>query len=519
MSPDFNAHLLQWAVLVPVSLGALLLLGQGYFGRRVASFAAGIGFVFPLLVALVLWVQFGDAHKQEGFAYLLMQEGGFGVDLGLAQMLGIRMAFGLNGISMPLFVLAGLVGFAAGWHALRRAPEDRRTLFLGLLVFMHGGLMGVFSSIDLFFFYCFHELALIPTFLMIGVWGGPGRRTVAIEVTVYLTLGAMLSLIGLISLYGSAGGIAGFNFLALRAYLAQVPLEVVLQQNFFGILLLGFGILVSLFPFHSWAPRAYSTAPTANAMLHAGVLKKFGVYGLIQIAAVLLPSGLLPWRDWLVWLALGNVVLIGFATVAQTNLRQMVSYSSVMHMGYIFLGIAAFQSAGLGGAVVLMFAHGLSVAAMFLLSDYIEERSGSLDMGRVGGLALKAPMLAGLFVAATFAGIGLPGFANFWGEFTVFVALGQSFFWAVPLAAAGIVISAVYGLRAVARIFFGQPTLEFRKAFDSGKLVDLSPAERIPALVLILALMVVGFWPRSISDQLDVAIPEPASAEVAATQP
>ncbi|MGF1452056.1 MAG: NuoM family protein, partial [Opitutales bacterium] len=456
-----------------------------------------------------------------GFAYLMpslmeLPGGGervvFGLNLGLERVLGIRLAFGLNGISLPLFVLAGLVGFAAGWHALRNAPTDRRNLFLGLLVLMHGGLMGVFGSIDLFFFYFFHELALIPTFLMLGIWGRAGRRTVSMELTVYLTAGAMLSLIGIVALYASADGIAGFNFLALRRYLAAVPVEVALQENFFGLLLLGFGILVSLFPFHSWAPRAYATAPTANAMLHAGVLKKFGVYGLVQIAAVLLPEGLLPWRDWLVWLALGNVVLIGFATVAQTNLRQMIAYSSVMHMGYIFLGLAAFGSAGFGGAVMLMFAHGLSVSAMLLLADYIEDRTGSLDMGRIGGMAAKTPLLAGLFVAATFAGVGLPGFANFWGEFSVFLSLGEDYLWAVAPAGLGIVISAVYALRAVARIFFGQPTTEFRRAFDSGRLFDLAPAERVPAFVLIVALMFVGFWPRSVSDPIDAALPETPAA-------
>ncbi len=509
---SWTAFLLQWSILVPLVLAAGLLLGQSWLPRRLVNGLVSVAIGLPLIAALVLWAVFDGSPVVDGFAFLWAREGGYGVDLGLGNLLGVRLAFGLNGISLPLFVLAAVVGAAAGWHGLRTAPEDRRTLFLGLLMLMHGGLLGVFGSIDLFFFYVFHELALIPTFLMVGIWGRAGRRMVAVELTVYLTVGAMLSLVGLIALYNGAGGWGGFNLLALRSYLGAVPLETVLQENVFGLLLLGFGVLVSLFPFHSWAPRAYATAPTVNAMLHAGVLKKFGVYGLVQVAAVLVPSGLAPWRDWLVWLALGNVVLMGLATVAQTDLRRMVAYSSVMHMGYIFLGIAVFDVAGLGGAVVLMMAHGLSVAAMLLMGDYVESRAGTLEMSRLGGLAAKAPVLAGLFIAVTFAGIGLPGFANFWGEFVVFVGLGRELSWAVAPAAVGIVLSAVYGLRAVARVFLGQPSAGFRPVFDSGKVYDLSLGEKVPVLVLVGILMLVGFWPRSISDGIDRALGDSLAA-------
>jgi NADH-quinone oxidoreductase subunit M len=237
--------------------------------------------------------------------------------------LGIGLKLGLNGISLPLFVLAGIVGFAAGLYAIQSGAE-RLKIYLMLLLVMQGGLMGVFASVDIFFFYFFHELALIPTFIMVGIWGGRDRNYAAMKLTIYLTLGAMLSLIGLIALYVKSGA-HSFDLIELRRVIAAQPLEVTVQHNIFGLLALGFGILVSLWPLHTWAPLGYGAAPSSAAMLHAGVLKKFGLYGLIQIALPLLPAGLIHWSHPLAWLAVvGNVLVIGFVTIAQRDLKQMV---------------------------------------------------------------------------------------------------------------------------------------------------------------------------------------------------
>lgn len=503
-----NSALLELSIALPLVCAVILFAAQRVLPDKVSNLIAFPGFVFPCIAAVVLWINFGaqgSADLVDGFAFVTRNtDGTMGHDLGLGGLLGIRLTLGLNGISMPMFAMAGIVGLAAGFSALLQTNVSRRNLFLALLLLMHSGLMGVFSSIDLFFFYFFHEFALIPTFILIGIWGTPGKRTVALEVTIYLTLGAMLSLVGLVALYGNFGSTeSGFNLIEMRRYFAAAPIEQLLQQNLTALLCIGFGILVSLFPFHSWAPRAYSTAPTANAMLHAGVLKKFGLYGLIQIAATLMPDGLAQWSTLLVILALCNIVFIGLVTVAQQDLKQMVSCSSVMHMGYAFLGIAALSTAGTGSAVILMFGHGLTVALLFLLGQFIKDRSETMDMLSMGGLGPKAPLLAGAFVLATFASIGLPGFANFWGEFGVFIALGQNSLWAVPIAALGIVIAAVYGLRSVARIFFGEPTEAFRSRLQSGAVNDLSVVERIPVLALLIPLIVVGFWPKSVSDGIN----------------
>ena len=393
-----------------------------------------------------------------------------------------------------------MVGLAAGLYAMNSKAE-RLHLYLALLLFMLGGLMGTFASIDVFFFYFFHEFALIPTFLMIGIWGRAGRRIAAIEMTIYLTLGALLSLLGLIALYVQSG-VDSFSLLELRNYLCAHPLTETVQNNIFALLLFGFGILVSLFPFHSWAPKGYAVAPTGAAMLHAGVLKKFGLYGLLQIAAPLLPSGAEHWFPWIVWLALGNIILIGLVTMAQKDLKMMLGYSSVMHMGYAFLGIACFSVAGAGGALLMMVAHGLSVALLFMLSTCVYHRSQTFDLSSMGGLATKAPVLAGFFVAATMASIGLPSFGNFWGEFTIFVALAETGMtkWIVLPAAIGIVISAIYGLRAVSNIFFGHAKESFKVRLESGEITDLQSFEKLPACILIGGLLLTGIFPRIVSD-------------------
>jgi NADH-quinone oxidoreductase subunit M len=212
--------------------------------------------------------------------------------------------------------------------------------------------------------------------------------------------------------------------------------------------------------------------------------------------------GAAHWFPWIVWLALGNIILIGLITMAQKDLKMMLGYSSVMHMGYAFLGIASFSVAGAGGALLMMVAHGLSVALLFMLSTCIYHRSQTFDLSSMGGLATQAPVLAGFFVAATMASIGLPSFGNFWGEFTIFVALAETDMtkWIVAPAAIGIVISAIYGLRAVSNIFFGQAKGPFQERLESGQIIDLQAFEKLPACLLLGGLLLTGIFPRILSD-------------------
>ncbi|MDR0901649.1 MAG: NADH-quinone oxidoreductase subunit M [Opitutaceae bacterium] len=474
--------------------------------RKLAVFAAYIGFAAPALAAVWLWMEFSGAPLENGYAFRSAYDVGLGY-------IGIRLALGLNGIAMPLFALAGIVGFAAGFYAIQSGAE-RLKHYLLLLLVMQAGLLGVFASVDIFFFYFFHELALIPTFIMVGVWGGRDRNYAAMKMTIYLTLGAMLSLAGIIALYQNSGA-RSFDLVSLREAVAAQPLPVLAQKNIFALLMFGFGVLVSLWPLHTWAPLGYAAAPTSAAMLHAGVLKKFGLYGLVQIAFPLLPAGAENWACALAWLALANVLVIGLVTVAQGDLKQMLGYSSVMHMGYAFLGLAALNTLGAGAVVMLMVGHGLSVALLFLLASCVQKRASTLDMAAMGGLAKDAPVLAAFFVAATLASAGLPGFANFWGELGIFVAMWGAFEpWFVALAVLGIIITAIYGLRSAARVFFGPRTAAFEKIAAAHPPSDLHWGERVPALVLLAALLLVGLWPKSISTAINAEL---SSTRAAAT--
>jgi NADH-quinone oxidoreductase subunit M len=361
------------------------------------------------------------------------------------------------------------------------------------------GALGAFASTDLFFFYAFHELALIPTFIMIGLFGRGDRREAAWKITIYLGVGSIVLLAGLLWLSNLTGTLDMTKMIATAG-----TIDPAAQKGIAALLLIGFGTLVSLFPFHSWAAPAYASAPAPVAMLHAGVLKKFGLYGLLRIAIPLLPDGLQAWLTPLLVLLLGNILWVGLVTISQKRLDGMLGNSSVMHMGYIFLAIAALiampsNPLAKPAAVLLMFAHGISIALLFCLADRIERNTGSLDFTDLGGLAKPAPALAFLFGIGAMASIGLPGLANFAGEVLVFLSSFQNYNGTnglspveitCILAIWGVVISAVYMLRAYRSVFHG-PTVK-----ATANAADITFAERIPALLLILALLAVGLYPN-----------------------
>ncbi len=504
------SSLIQFSIAIPIVCAFLTLFVKNW-GRPAVQILGVAGFAIPTILALLLWLWY-DPSEPGGYAFVSNFDTGLGI-------IGASLHLGLNGLSLPLFVMASVVGLAAGIFAAQSKAENLHRYLFCLLI-MQSGLLGVFSSIDVFYFYFFHELALIPTFIMIGVWGGRERNYAAMKVTIYLTLGAMLSLIGLIVLYSKSGA-DSFDLITLKETLAAQPLSESVQRYAFGLLLFGFGILVSLWPFHTWAPLGYGAAPSSVAMLHAGVLKKFGLYGLVQIAAPLLPQGVGLWEDWIIWLALGNVLVIGFICIAQRDLKQLIGYSSVMHMGYAFLGVAAMSALGAGGVVIMMVAHGLTVALLFQLTTLIHHRAGTFEMDEMGGLAKKAPVLAAFFVCAMMASIGLPGpgLANFWGELSIFLAVYDLRNWLIFAVVAGIVISAIYGLRAIARVFFGEETEAFQEAQKEIAVKDITWAERTPALILIVVLVFIGLFPKTITTSLNDALrSEPVYSQTASLE-
>lgn len=406
----------------------------------------------------------------------------------------LNYAVGADGLSVIMLLLTGIVTLAAVWVAPK--VEKREGLFYASILLISAGAAGAFATTDLFFFYAFHELALIPTFLMIGIWGSGERFTAAWKITIYLGLGSFILLIGLVDMYLAIPEASRTFDLMTLTKGGLIPAAT--QSRPYILQLIGFGVLISLFPFHSWAAPAYASAPTPVAMLHAGVLKKFGLYGLIRVAMPLLPDGAKVWADLLLVLLVGNIIYIGFVTIAQKKLDLMLGYSSVMHMGYIFLGIAALNLIGVSGAALLMFAHGLSIAALFAMAGMLREKNPTLALDSFGGVAKKAPWLAFAFGCAAFASIGLPGFANFASEMTVFFGafkpaegLNPSSFWlATVFALWGVVISAVYMLRAFRAIFMGEPAVDAPWA-------DPAKSLRWPVILLLALLLLAGFAPNS----------------------
>jgi NADH-quinone oxidoreductase subunit M len=487
-------------ILFSPLIGSLLIL-LGAPPRRTALFAA----VVALLLAVFAFVTFSQFHGTSAFEFVNSFQ--------IAPEFHLAFIVGVDGLSLSMVLLATIVTVAAVWFT--GAIERYERAFYVCLLLISTGTIGAFVSLDVFFFYSFHELALIPTFLLIGIWGSGNRSAAAWKVTIYLGLGSFILLIGLIMLYQSFPADARtFDIRAFKALASQIPPES--QKRIFLILLIGFGSLISLFPFHSWAPEAYASAPAPAAMLHAGVLKKFGLYGMLRLALPLLPAGAQHWTTLLIVLLLGNIIYIGLATIAQDRLDWMLGYSSVMHMGYIFLGIATAGLLGTTGAAVLMFAHGLSIALLFAVAGEIRKRTGSLVFDDLGGLAKVMPMAGLAFGFGAFAAIGLPGFANFAAEIMVFFGSFQRnwemhrfhmFQVATLLALWGVVISAVYMLRAYRRAFMGTMPERWRDV------ADVRRSLRIPLVLLIGALVWFGFFPqtlvRVISPGLRSSLPAP----------
>ncbi len=412
------------------------------------------------------------------------------------ESLGISYHVGVDGLNIGLILMGAMVAFAAAcvsWEIRAREKE-----FYLLLLVMSGGIVGAFASLDLFFFFFFHELALIPTFIMIGVWGrGEDKNYATFKMTLYLSLGALLALIGLIALYLQAGG-RTFDIPELTRELTAAPLPSAAQQRIFPFLLFGFGILVSLWPFHTWAPLGYGAAPTATAMLHAGVLKKFGLYALIRIALPLLPEAARSWMPVLAWLCLGNIVFVGLVAIRQKDLNLLIGNSSVAHMGFAFLGIASLSLIGLTGTVVVMVAHGLLAALTFALSGYLYQETRTLDMAQWGGLLRQLPFIGTTLVMAAFAACGLPGFANFAGEVMVFFGAWEDLRTVTVFAAWGaLIIGAVYMLRAVRTILHGPVQERWKEVQDAS-----DPWRRLPFALLLAALLVFGMAPRLLTDKI-----------------
>lgn len=456
--------------------------------RSLALFATGVS----LLLTVVVFTKF----DRSAAGYQFVTQGAW---TSWVPSLNINLTFGVDGISMTLLLLVGIVSFAGAIvsHEIHHREKEYYILFLALTT----GISGTFCTTDLFFFYFFYELAVIPMYLLIGIFGslpagqhGRTKEYATMKLTLYLTAGAVLALIGLLVVYYTGG-----RTMDIPTLQANLVMTGVTQKWVFALLLFGFGFLASLFPFHTWSPLGYAAAPTAASMMHAGVLKKLGAYGIIRLALPLLPEGAAYWANLLAILCIFNILYAGLAALTQKDWKFVIGYSSVSHMGYVMLGIATLNVVGVSGAVLLMFAHGVMAALTFSLIGFFYHQTHNRDVTALSGLARKIPFIGVCMVMAAMASSGLPGFANFASEIMVFIGAwhqGTTIFRIATICAVwGIVVTATYLLWAVRTSFFGPFDEKWNMLKDA-----TTVRQKFPYAFLILVLLVVGFCPRILTD-------------------
>ncbi len=475
-------------VLTPLVAAFLVLWVPGSF-RVVTRGIALLAGLVTLAMGVAVFLKFDPAGPQYQMETLIPWVSSSALRLGLH--------LGVDGVGASMLLVTALVGFSAiavSWNVERQSK-----LFYILLLVMLGGALGAFASLDLFFFYFFNELALVPTFIMIGVWGtGDGKDYAAFKITLYLTAGALVALAGLIGLY-TLSGASSLDLVELQKHVAKTPLPAGVQAWVFPCLLFGFGTLVGLWPFHSWAPEGYGSAPAATAMMHAGILKKAGLLALVRVALPLMPEGVERWMPVLAVLCVGNLLWCGFTAMRQRDLNLLVGHSSLAHMGFAFLGIASASVVGLTGTVLVMVSHALLAALSFALTGWLRHQAGTLDIDKLGGLLARMPFVGAVMVMCFMAGCGLPGFGNFAGEATVMFGAWKALPWVVVAAAwGGLIIGGVYMLRAIRSVLHGKLPDELQGVTDA-----TSAWRRLPFALMVGGLLFLGIFPSTVTRRVE----------------
>ncbi len=473
-------------ILLAPAVGALAVCavpaGRDALARRIAVAATGIS----LLGALVMAATYDTALG--GYQHA--------IQMPWIPSLGIGLHLGVDGISAILVLLHAFCAFTG--VLISYGIRDRVKEYFVFYLLLITGVFGVFLSLDLFFFYFFYEMAVIPMYPLIGIWGSDvkeegrvrfSKEYATMKLTIYLTLGAVIALIGLLWLYVSSGA-GTFDLVGLERALAARPLSAQAQWTIFPLLAIGFGVIAPMWPLHSWSPIGHAAAPSPVSMLHAGVLMKLGSYAIIRLAIGLLPAGAQMWMPWIAALCVMNILYGGFVAMAQRDLKLIIGYSSSSHMGYVLLGIACLTPLGLTGAVLLMFAHGLMTALAFALVGHVYDQAHTRELPALGGLAQRLPFIAACGVIAAMASSGLPGFANFVAELLVFLGGWDAYPVQTVCGIFGVVLTAVYMLRLVRGVFFGEAKPAYAHVQDAA-----TAFARLPYVILIAVLLVTGCWP------------------------
>jgi len=494
-----EAHLLTLVIFLP-SAGAVLvaLLPRSEGGQH-----KGVAFIFSLatfLASIPLWTSFHSGPAR--FSFEQKSE--------WAPSLGFSYHVGLDGVALLLFMLTALLGpivVLSSWGYIRSRVKE----YALALLLLETAMLGTFAALDLVLFYVFWEAMLIPMYLLIGVWGSERRIYAAVKFFLFTFIGSVLMLLAIFWLWSNSGapGHRTFDYVAL---LEQGALPAERQKWLFLAFALAFAIKVPMWPLHTWLPDAHTEAPASGSIILAGVLLKMGTFGFIRYAMPLFPSAANQWAPAIAVLGVIGIIYGSLMCMAQTDLKRLIAYSSVAHLGFVMLGLSALTAEAVSGAVLQMVNHGISTGALFLMVGILYERTHTRELAAYGGVARVAPAMAAAFVVITLSSIGLPGTNGFVGEFLIllgtFTAKGMGS-WTIGtaefskgitlavLAASGVILGAVYMLWVVQRVFFGPE----RKAASHG-MADLNLREWFTVAPLLLAIVWIGLAPQPLLDAM-----------------
>ena len=474
-------HLISWMIAVPfVGIGILALIHDETSIKRTAF---GVTIV-EFFLSLMLWKHFD--FTQKGMQFVERAE--------WMPTFNIQYAVGVDGISILLILLTAVL-FPACILCSWTGISTRVRAYLSLILLVEGAMIVVFTALDLFLFFMLWETTLLPMYFMITLWGGPNRLAAGLKFVLYSLAGSLLLLVGILGVYLNGGNT--YDLLVLTEHTYSSSTQFWLFLAFF----LSFAIKMPMVPFHTWLPEAHSEAPTAGSVILAGVLLKMGGYGFLRFCLPMFPEASLSFAPYILWLSVIAIIYGGYMALAQSDLKKLVAYSSVSHMGFVTLGIFVFNSQGIQGAVLQMFNHGITAAALFIAVGQLYDRTHSRAISDYGGLHKPMPRFVGLLFLFSVASFGLPGTCNFIGEFLVLVGTSYKNFAMVLISMGGIILAAAYMLWMLQRVALGKPNTEAAKV-----LPDLSKRELATLIPLAVLVLCIGFYPGPLMEMMDASV-------------
>jgi NADH-quinone oxidoreductase subunit M len=484
-------------VLIPLVAAAVLLVVPDERRDVVRWLSAVVGAV---LFALSMYVFFAY-EIDKGGGYQFVKRFDWLENVGFLGPHGIALTFGIDGIAAPMVLLTGIVAF--GGALVSWKIEEHNKDFFILFWVLVAGVFGTFTALDLFFFFFWYEVAVLPMYLLIAIWGSSSvferfarsKEYSAMKLTIMLVSASILIFLGIFATFKEAGA-GTFDLQTLYAY----SFDENFQKAVFPLFVIGCGVLAGLWPFHTWSPDGHVAAPTAVSMLHAGVLMKLGAFGIIRLGMQMFPEGATFWMPGLMVLATTNVVYGAFAATAQRDFKYMIGYSSVSHMGLVLMGLATMNVIGINGAVLQMFAHGVMTATFFAMVGAIYDQTHTRDMRLYSGLVNRMPLFVFFFGVAGLASLGLPGLSGFVAEFHIFVGAFKTYPWAAALGVFAAAMTAVYILRMMSMAMFGPVDDRWKE------LREMTVLERATGALMLAFMLFMGLFPAPFIDRIQESV-------------